>query len=377
MTTVDTGRDAMAGLGDTSSEEADADLRELVADLGARSRDRLTGRRGRPAGIDKVLWANLEETGLSRLTTTAELEAGPAQAAVVLRELAGFACPVPVAETDLLGAWLAAETALTVPETGALTIGFGVAIAEGDVLRATVDDVPWAGDCAAVLAVLDHDGRRSVGVIDPSAQPLTTTDNLAGEPRGRIEVAMSRDEGAALSESAYCELIRRGAWARSVQTLGSLQSAMQLTVSHTRGREQFGRSLSKFQSVQHQLAAMAGSLDKARASVALAVAAATDTGFASVETDFAVAVAKVTLGHCVDEVVNSAHQLHGAIGVTAEHELWLHTTRARSAIAEFGSPRRWSQRLGELLLASDDPWDVLTASVGLDPDGASEGLRNG
>ncbi|MDV6264703.1 acyl-CoA dehydrogenase family protein [Rhodococcoides yunnanense] len=377
MTTVDPGRDAMAGREDTSSEDAEADLRELVADLGARSRDRLTGRRSRPARIDEVLWSNLEATGLSRLTTTAELEAGPAQAAVVLHELASFACPVPVAETDLLGAWLAAHTALTVPESGALTIGFGVAVAEGDVLRATVSDVPWAGECVAVLAVLTESGRRSVAVIDPSAQALITTDDLAGEPRGRIEVSVSLDECAELSESAYREMIRRGAWARSLQTLGSLQSAMQLTVSHTRDREQFGRSLSKFQSVQHQLAAMAGSLDKARASVALAVAAAADTGFASEQTDFAVAVAKVTLGHCVDEVVSAAHQLHGAIGVTGEHELWLHTMRARRAMAEFGSPRRWSQRLGELLLTSDNSWDVLTAAVGPGSDVDSHGSHNG
>jgi acyl-CoA dehydrogenase len=148
-----------------------------------------------------------------------------------------------------------------------------------------------------------------------------------------------------------------------LQVVGSLRSAVALTITHTRDRVQFGRSLSKFQSVQHELAALSGSVERGSVAAGLAVAAAEDMGFAAGETDFAVAVAKVTLGHCVDEVVSTAHQLHGAIGVTAEHSLWLHTMRARSAITEFGSPRRWSEKLGERLLTAGNPWDVLTASI--------------
>ncbi|CAM3210031.1 acyl-CoA dehydrogenase [Williamsia muralis] len=377
MTTVDPGRDAMAGLGETPSDDDNNDVRSLVADLGARSRDRLTGQRSRPARLDEVLWANLEETGLSRLTTTVDFDAGPAQAAVLLSELAGFACPVPIAETDLLAAWLSAETASVVPESGPLTVGFGIASEDGDTLTATVDDVPWAADCAAVLLVLERDKGRFITVIDPSAHPLSTTESLASEPRGRIDVSVRRDDCTELPAPVYAELIRRGAWARCLQTMGSLQSTMELTVSHTRERQQFGRSLSKFQSVQHQLAAMAGSLEKGRASVALAVAAADDMGFGADETDFAVAVAKVTLGHCVDDIVSSAHQLHGAIGVTAEHSLWLHTMRARSAIGEYGSPRRWSEKLGSRLLAAGNPWDVLTVTIGADSAEDAKGAHVG
>jgi hypothetical protein len=68
---------------------------------------------------------------------------------------------------------------------------------------------------------------------------------------------------------------------------------------------------------------MAGEVERARAAANLAVAAAGDFGFDSPQTDYAVAVAKVTLGQVVPSVVTSAHQLHGAIGVTIEHRLWL------------------------------------------------------
>ena len=58
------------------------------------------------------------------------------------------------------------------------------------------------------------------------------------------------------------------------------------------------------------------------------MAAAADFGFDSVQSDYAIAVAKVTLGQVVPSVVTTAHQLHGAIGVTIEHRLWLATMRA-------------------------------------------------
>ena len=85
------------------------------------------------------------------------------------------------------------------------------------------------------------------------------------------------------------------------------------------------------------------------------MAAAQDYDLASPQTDCAVAVATVTLGRVVPSVVTSAHQLHGAIGVTVEHRLWLATMRARSWIGEFGGTARWSHRLGLMALSGADP----------------------
>lgn len=90
----------------------------------------------------------------------------------------------------------------------------------------------------------------------------------------------------------------------------------------------------------------------------LAVAAAADYGFDSAATDYAVTVAKVTVGQVVPSVVTAAHQLHGAIGVTIEYQLWLATMRARGWIGEFGDTAWHARRLGRLALDSD-PWDVI------------------
>jgi acyl-CoA dehydrogenase len=53
--------------------------------------------------------------------------------------------------------------------------------------------------------------------------------------------------------------------------------------------------------------------------------------------------------------------LHGAIGVTAEHRLWLFTMAARSWVDEYGTTAQHARRLGRMALAADDPWDAVVS----------------
>jgi acyl-CoA dehydrogenase len=193
------------------------------------------------------------------------------------------------------------------------------------------------------------------------AGPDVDHHNLAGEPRATIPFDVATDSLHAVDVGIGDELIRRGAWARCNQIIGALDAACDLTVAHTAERIQFGRTLNKFQAVQHSLASMAGEIERARAATALAVAAASDHGFDHSATDYAVTVAKVAVGRAVDPVTTIAHQLHGAIGVTAEHRLWQFTMRARSWVDEFGTTGFHARRLGRMALAADDPWDVVVS----------------
>jgi hypothetical protein len=47
--------------------------------------------------------------------------------------------------------------------------------------------------------------------------------------------------------------------------------------------------------------------------------------------------------------------VHGAIGVTAEHDLQLHTRRLQEWRADFGSQSYWHAQLGAALLAAPQP----------------------
>jgi acyl-CoA dehydrogenase len=200
-------------------------------------------------------------------------------------------------------------------------------------------------------------------VTSPAELIIASGHNLGGEPRDTVRVELAAD--ALVTVDAAAELERRGAWARCVQALGALDAAVEYSVAHTRERVQFGRPLSAFQAVQHTLASMAGDVERARAAAELAVAAAAEYGFESAQTDYAVTVAKVVFGRVVPTVVTAAHQLHGAIGVTIEHRLWLATMRARSWIDEFGDTALYARRLGRMALAAardGDPWDIVVGA---------------
>jgi acyl-CoA dehydrogenase len=331
------------------------ELAELVEQLGRRSAEARVGQRGFPDEFDEALWRNLEETGLSRLTATED--AGPAEAAVVLAGLAKHGAAVPIAETDLLATWLAATAGVDVPADGPLT----VALADADIrdgrIVGSVRDVPWPIG-AVVLAARTAEALH-VAVLDRPAS--IDGHNLAGEPRGTVDFDLAVSDCRTVDPRVADELTRRGAWARCVQTVGALETACDLAVAHTSERVQFGRPLAKFQAVAHSLATMAGELERARAAVALAVAAAAEHGFDSDATDYAVTVAKVAVGRVTGSVTSIAHQLHGAIGATVEHRLWLVTMRARSWVDEFGSTAAHARRLGRMAVAADDPWDVVVS----------------
>jgi acyl-CoA dehydrogenase len=343
----------------TESQDDDAQLRQLVDDLGQRSYDAGLGQRGIPDRFDAELWRNLEGTGLARLTSTPDVGAGPHELAIALYGVARHAGAVPLAETDALAGWLGRQAGIELP-SGPLTVAVADAETDGGRVTGTAHAVPWARACAAALLAVTTPAGLRVGVIDVIPGEVDEGHNLAGEPRDSLAFDVPADQLRAVEPALGAELIRRGAWARCVQTIGVLDAAAALSVAHTRRRVQFGRPLSAFQSVQQSLAGMAGEIERARAAAELAVATAAEHGFDSPHTDYAVSVAKVAIGRAVEPVTSVAHQLHGAIGVTREHPLWLFTLRAQSWAGDYGTTAHFARRLGRLVLAADDPWSLVT-----------------
>jgi acyl-CoA dehydrogenase len=345
---------------DTADDDR-ADLRQLVDEIGRRSFDAKLGRRRVPDEFDADLWRNLEDTGLARLTSTPELGAGPQELAIVLYGLALHAAAVPLAETDALAGWLAAQAGVGVPD-GPLTVAIADAELAGDRIRGTAIDVPWVYAAAPVLLARSRDGLR-VGVLDVDNCSVEEGHNLAGEPRGQITFDIANHELSPVDDNVANELSLRGGWCRCIQIVGALDAAATLSVTHTRQRVQFGRPLSAFQSVQQSLAGMAGDIERARAAVELAIAAVTDHGFASQHSDYAVTVAKVAVGQAVIPVTTTAHQLHGALGVTSEHPLWLFTLRAQGWARDYGTTAHHARRLGHMTLTADEPWDLVIGNL--------------
>jgi acyl-CoA dehydrogenase len=148
------------------------ELAQLVDDLGRRSFEARLGHRGFPVTFDKVLWRNLEDTGLARLTSSQD--AGPAEAAIVLSGLARHAAAVPVAETDLLAAWLAGTAGVSAPAAGPLTVAIADAVESGGRITGTARDVPWpVGD--VVLAARTSERCMSLCSLMPQMSAATTS----------------------------------------------------------------------------------------------------------------------------------------------------------------------------------------------------------
>src|SRR5580704_18173209 len=120
----------------TDSQNDDAQLRQLVDELGRRSYDAGLGHRGIPDQFDTELWRNLEDTGLARLTSTPDAGAGPNELAIALYGLARHAGAVPLAETDALAGWLGQQTCIELPE-GPLTVAIADAQADGNRVTGT------------------------------------------------------------------------------------------------------------------------------------------------------------------------------------------------------------------------------------------------
>ncbi len=157
------------------------ELSQLVDDVGRRSFETGAGHRGLPNAFDAQLWNTLEDTGLSRLTTTQG--AGVRESAVVLGGLARWSAAVPAAETDVLAAWLAERAGLDVPATGPLTIAVADAVSSGGRITGMATGVPWPGLGPVLLAARTREFCCVAWLSEPD---VVDGHNLAGEPRGSL-----------------------------------------------------------------------------------------------------------------------------------------------------------------------------------------------
>jgi alkylation response protein AidB-like acyl-CoA dehydrogenase len=128
---------------------------------------------------------------------------------------------------------------------------------------------------------------------------------------------------------------------------GALTRVFEMTLQYCNDRVQFGRSLGKFQAVQHQLAVMAEHVAAANMAAEAAFQSEGRT-----PAPVPAAMAKARASEAAVLVANHAHALHGAIGITEEFDLQLFTRRLHDWRMAHGSENFWNRRVGEALLGS-------------------------
>jgi acyl-CoA dehydrogenase len=319
-------------------------------------------------GLDTALWKTLEQTGLARLTLP-EAAGGSggslADAAAVLVAAGAHAARVPLVESDLLAGWLLHSAGVPVPAGPATAVPGELDVrrsGDGATVSGTLDRVPWAR-AATAIAVLTGD---HVVVLDPAAVELTEGRNLAEEPRDevRVDTTVAPDAVAAAPPGAAAVLRLRAALGRSLLLAGAARGALARSVRYAGERVQFGRPIGRFQAVQQQLALAAAEVAAGGAAAAAAAGTAARDGFTADATAIAVAAAKARTGEAAGAVARIAHQVHGAIGFTREHDLRLLTTRLWAWRDEDGTDAQWQAELGRRALAAgpDGLWPLVTGA---------------
>ena len=129
---------------------------------------------------------------------------------------------------------------------------------------------------------------------------------------------------------------------------GAMNRVFEMTLQYCNDRVQFGKSLGKFQAVQHQLSVMAE--HTAAASMA---AEAAFQGVESAPSLLTAAMAKSRTSEAAVLVSSIAHALHGAIGVTEEYDLQLLTRCLHEWRTAHGSEPYWNTVIGQQVLASE------------------------
>jgi alkylation response protein AidB-like acyl-CoA dehydrogenase len=351
------------------------DLRDAVSGL-------LAHQRRHPPGDDRSLWRRLcGEIGVAGLAIPQRYGgagAGPVEIHVVMEELGRGLTGSPLLGSGVL----AAQAVMATGDAGACA-RLLPAIAGGDVaaLAWTTEAGHWdPGEVAcgaqpaatgpaaagwrlagAAHHVLDGDmagvmlaaARTPDGIalfdVDPghgvSRCAMTTMDTTRRLAVVRLDAAAGRIVGEGAGRAGQAALARArdlACIALSAEQVGAAQRALELTVAYTKDRVQFGRAIGSFQALQHRMANLHVLVESAR-SLSYAAAAAAAGGAADL--GLRAAAAKVYCSEALARAAAEMIQLHGAIGITWEHDAHCYFKRAHGAAQLFGRPAEHLARI--------------------------------
>ena len=307
-------------------------LAASATELFARHCDGATVRAIRAGGSAASLWGALTEAGF--LDALVPEEAGgaglsPAETLSVLLAAGRAAAPLPLGETLLARAALAA--AGETPPDGP------IAIAEPlESLRARIGT-----EGPAEWVLLPQPGGTLL-------LPVAAAEREEGSPLSAV-LRWSDTHQARHLPAADWPLL--GAWSEAAAMAGAAERILELTVAYAQERRQFGRPIAAFQAVQQQISVLTEDVFACRIAAQLA---SLPGGSLLAGLDAArIAAAKARIGEAAARIAGIAHAVHGAMGITAEHDLHLLTLRLHRGRLRFGGEAHWQSWLGREMLRGD------------------------
>jgi acyl-CoA dehydrogenase len=283
-----------------------------------------------------ALWHALDEVGLLDALVPESAGGSGISLADVLGVLIAFgryAMPLPAAHTML---------------ARRLLVDASVEFSRGPIGLAVLDG------CHSIL-VEKRDGLWLVDVDDAKVDRraewggLDATVAFAAGAGKRVRTAHADDD------PHMGVLLELGALVTAAAMVGAMARVLDMTIMFVNDRQQFGRSIGKFQVVQHNLSVMAEHTSAAQ--IAVQSACASDS-FSKAR--LSRGMAKARASRAAPLVANTAHALTGAMGITAEYDLQLFTRCLHSQRLQFGSESYWDEIVGSHAL---EHWDSTVPEI--------------
>jgi acyl-CoA dehydrogenase len=347
----------------TAPDDMSTELRALVADI--------TDDAAPPApGALPECWGQLADAGLPLIGVPEDRDGSGgtvADLATVCYELGRHGLSSPLLHSAT-AAWVLSREASVKP------LLRSIAPATQDDEGCVTAHVPWGRHAEELVLIA---GARAFLVPAHDAEVTELARNLAGEPVDTVRVSIARASTVLVSttsvrtarvapdESASVPADRLRArldllWAAAITGAG--HGAVTLTRDYLAERRQFDAPLLAIPAVAAGVARMRAALIQSDA----ALARATDAALAAQETagaGWSAAVARVIAAQAATDIARISHQLHGAIGVTAEYPLARYTTRLWAWRDAEVSEQEHAVNLGRLAAAGGESalWLSLTS----------------
>ena len=194
------------------------------------------------------------------------------------------------------------------------------------VARTSPGDDPAQG--ITVFMVPKDSPGISIEVLNSIASDKQCEIVLDGVTVSATSVLGDVDQGWPVVERA----IQRATAGKCMEMLGGADAVLEMTLEYVKQRTQFGRAIGSLQAIQHHCAEMATDVEGCR-NVALQAAWSVSEGLSS---QLEVSLAKAWTSQAYGRVCAIAHQCHGAIGFTKEHNLQLYSRRAKGMESAYG-----------------------------------------
>lgn len=247
-----------------------------------------------------------------------------------------YAVPVPLAETMIARALV--QAAGRTPPTGPIILATAM---RADAEWLETSELPHARTATSVL-VDSGTALKLFSIADAKHSPRLSSYSLSSSLKLRQE---AENLSLPLPDVPLREI---AALLHAAKLAGAMRRMLEMTVNYANTRVQFGRPIGKLQAIQQQISVMAEHLTAALAAVELAFASGP-----LLPDPIAAAVAKERTSAAAQIVGPIAHAVHGAIGISAEHDLQLYARRLQEWRLAEGSESFWAIKIGRCLLSGD------------------------